>query len=133
MPDGSDAGDTRRPHGELVADVLAVLWAAPEPLTAAQVKDALGGRLARTTVTTILTRMHEKGTLRRERAGRGFVYSPVHDAAGLTAERMHRELHRDPHPGLVLERFVSALSPDDEQVLRRLLRSAGATSEEDAG
>ncbi|MEV4615513.1 BlaI/MecI/CopY family transcriptional regulator [Kitasatospora sp. NPDC049258] len=125
----SDGSDPRRPHGELVADVLAVLWAAPKPLSAAQVKDALGSRLARTTVTTILTRMHEKGTLERERAGRGYVYSPVHDAAGLTASRMHRELHRDPRRELVLERFVSALSPDDEEVLRRLLRTAEEAGE----
>ncbi|MFF2043521.1 BlaI/MecI/CopY family transcriptional regulator [Kitasatospora sp. NPDC058170] len=120
----SDGSDPRRPHGELVADVLAALWAAPGPLTAGQVRDALGNRLARTTVTTILTRLHEKGTLRRERDGRGFVYSPVHDAPGLTASRMHRELHSDPHRALVLERFVSALSPDDEDVLRRLLHTA---------
>ncbi|MFG3055848.1 BlaI/MecI/CopY family transcriptional regulator [Kitasatospora sp. NPDC048239] len=120
----SDGSDPRRPHGELVADVLASLWAASGPLTAGQVRDALGNRLARTTVTTILTRLHEKGTLRRERDGRGFVYSPVHDAPGLTASRMHRELHNDPHRALVLERFVSALSPDDEDVLRRLLHTA---------
>ncbi|MFJ1708380.1 BlaI/MecI/CopY family transcriptional regulator [Kitasatospora sp. NPDC088346] len=120
----ADGRDPRRPHGELVADVLAVLWAAREPLTPGQVNDALGGALARTTVTTILTRLHEKGTLDRRRVGRGFAYSPVHDAAGLAANRMHRELHSDPRRELVLERFVSSLSEDDEDVLRRLLRTA---------
>ncbi|MFI6448928.1 BlaI/MecI/CopY family transcriptional regulator [Kitasatospora sp. NPDC050543] len=120
----SDGKDLRRPHGELVADVLAVLWAAQGPLSAGQVNDALGGELARTTVTTILTRLHEKGTLARRRAGRGFVYSPVHDSPGLAASRMHRELLSDPHRHLVLERFVSTLSESDEDVLRRLLRTA---------
>lgn len=120
----SDGKDLRRPHGELVADVLAVLWAAQGPLSAGQVNDALGGELARTTVTTILTRLHEKGTLARRRAGRGFVYSPVHDSPGLAASRMHRELLSDPHRHLVLERFVSTLSEGDEDVLRRLLRTA---------
>lgn len=42
---------------------------------------------------------------------------------------MHRELHSDPHRDLVLERFVSALSPDDEDVLRRLLRTAEESGE----
>lgn len=126
MPDRSDS---RRPNGELVADVLAVLRASPGPLTAGQVGDALAHRLARTTVTTILTRLHEKGTLSRERDGRRFVYAPVHDAAGLTASRMHRELHSDPRRELVLKRFVSALSPDDEDVLRRLLRTAESGGE----
>ncbi|GJF31816.1 hypothetical protein KNE206_45160 [Kitasatospora sp. NE20-6] len=117
----TDAKDSRRPQGELVADVLAVLWAAREPLTVGQVNDALDGDLARTTVTTILTRLHERGTLARHRVGRGFVYAPVHDAPGLAAGRMHRELRSEPHRDLVLERFVSTLSEDDEEVLRRLL------------
>ncbi|WP_049660323.1 BlaI/MecI/CopY family transcriptional regulator [Kitasatospora sp. MY 5-36] len=113
--------DARRPHGELVADVLAVLWAAGEPLTAQQVKETLNQGLARTTVATILTRLHEKGTLVRSRPGRSFAYAPVEDAAGLAAGRMRRELEKEPQRDLVLKRFVSSLSEDDEDVLRRLL------------
>ncbi len=114
----------RRPHGELVADVLAVLWAAGEPLTAQQVKETLNRGLARTTVATILTRLHEKGTLLRTRPGRSFAYAPVEDAAGLAAGRMRRELEREPERDLVLKRFVSSLSEADEDVLRRLLLDA---------
>ncbi|GAA3066245.1 hypothetical protein GCM10020254_07220 [Streptomyces goshikiensis] len=91
-----DGRDARRPHGELVADVLAVLWAAEEPLTPQQINGALGRDLARTTVTTILTRLHEKGTLVRTRSGRGFAYAAADDAAGLAAGRMRRELDREP-------------------------------------
>ncbi|MER8097646.1 BlaI/MecI/CopY family transcriptional regulator [Streptomyces goshikiensis] len=116
-----DGRDARRPHGELVADVLAVLWAAEEPLTPQQINGALGRDLARTTVTTILTRLHEKGTLVRTRSGRGFAYAAADDAAGLAAGRMRRELDREPQRDLVLKRFVSSLSGDDEEALRRLL------------
>lgn len=119
-----DGGDPRRPHGGLVADVLAVLWAAEEPLTPQQIKNALDRDLARTTVTTILTRLHEKGTVVRTRAGRGFAYAAADDSAGLAAGRMHRELEREPQRDLVLKRFVSALSGEDEAALRRLLMSA---------
>ncbi|MEU8924572.1 BlaI/MecI/CopY family transcriptional regulator [Kitasatospora sp. NPDC048545] len=108
-----DGQDARRPHGELVADVLAVLWAAGEPLTAQQVKGALHQDLARTTVTTILARLHEKGTLARTRPGRSFAYAPVADAAGLAAGRMRQELEKEPHRDLVLKRFVSSLSADE--------------------
>ncbi|MFD7826769.1 BlaI/MecI/CopY family transcriptional regulator [Kitasatospora sp. NPDC059803] len=121
--------DARRPHGELVADVLAVLWAAGEPLTAQQVKEALDHGLARTTVTTILTRLHEKGTLVRSRPARSFAYAPVEDAAGLAAGRMRRELEKEPQRDLVLKRFVSSLSEDDEDVLRRLLLDAQTEAE----
>ncbi|WP_405014877.1 BlaI/MecI/CopY family transcriptional regulator [Kitasatospora sp. NBC_01539] len=119
-----DTKDARRPHGELVADVLAALWAADGPLTAQQVNDALGLGLARTTVATILGRLHEKGTLVRTRAGRGFAYAPVADAPGLAAGRMHRELESEPRRDLVLKRFVSSLSEHDEDVLRSLLRES---------
>ncbi|MEF9908125.1 BlaI/MecI/CopY family transcriptional regulator [Streptomyces sp. P9-A2] len=114
----------RRPHGELVADVLAVLWQSGKPMTAQEVNTALGTGLARTTMATILTRLHEKGTLRRVPAGRGFAYEPVEDAAGLVADRMRRELESEPQRDLVLKRFVSSLSEDDEETLRRLLLEA---------
>ncbi|MFI8458080.1 BlaI/MecI/CopY family transcriptional regulator [Kitasatospora sp. NPDC085464] len=119
-----DGREARRPHGELVADVMAVLWAAGEPLTAQQVKGALPQGLARTTVTTILARLHEKGTLERTRPGRSFAYAPVADAAGLAAGRMRRELEKEPHRDLVLKRFVSSLSADDGDALRRLILEA---------
>ncbi|GCB44607.1 CopY family transcriptional regulator [Streptomyces sp. SA15] len=117
----TDAKDERRPAGELEAAVMAALWAAGAPLTAGRVQTELGSQLARTTVTTILTRLHEKGVVGRERQGRGYAYFPVQDAPGLTARRMHTELDRDTDRETVLARFVAQLSPDDEQLLRQLL------------
>ncbi|MFJ9430373.1 BlaI/MecI/CopY family transcriptional regulator [Streptomyces sp. NPDC101490] len=119
-------GDERRPHGELVAEVLAVLWESGEPMTAQEVNDALDRELARTTTATILSRLFEKGTLRRVAAGRGYAYQPVEDSAGLVADRMRRELEKDPQRDLVLKRFVSSLSASDEETLRRLLGEAEA-------
>ncbi|RKE17221.1 BlaI/MecI/CopY family transcriptional regulator [Streptomyces sp. TLI_171] len=116
--------DDRRAHGELVADVLAVLWEAGRPLTAQEVKGALGRPLARTTVATILSRLHGGGKLVRTRPGRSFAYEPVADAAGLAAGRMRRELDREGDRSLVLRRFVSSLSADDEAVLRQVLSEA---------
>ncbi|MFB6634690.1 BlaI/MecI/CopY family transcriptional regulator [Streptomyces sp. NPDC004288] len=116
--------DERRPHGELVADVLAVLWESGRPMTAHEVNAALDKGLARTTMATILTRLYEKGTLRRVPAARGFAYEPVEDAAGLVAGRMRRELESEPQRDLVLKRFVSSLSETDEETLRRLLLEA---------
>ncbi|MEU9156764.1 BlaI/MecI/CopY family transcriptional regulator [Streptomyces sp. NPDC048417] len=117
----ADAKDERRPAGELEASVMAALWAAGAPRTPGQVQRSLGADLARTTVTTILTRLHDKGVVDRHRQGRGFAYFPVQDAQGLTAKRMHSELDRDSDRETVLARFVAQLSPDDERVLRGLL------------
>ncbi|MDX3240337.1 BlaI/MecI/CopY family transcriptional regulator [Streptomyces sp. ME18-1-4] len=117
----TDARDERRPAGELEAAVMAALWAAGAPLTPGRVQSELGSGLARTTVATILTRLHEKGAVSRERHGRGYAYFPVQDAPGLTARRMHTELDRDADRETVLARFVAQLNPGDEQLLRRLL------------
>ncbi|WP_078970346.1 BlaI/MecI/CopY family transcriptional regulator [Streptomyces natalensis] len=111
----------RRPAGELEAGVLAALWAAAGPLSPAEVQGALGGRLARTTVTTILTRLHGKGAVTRTRAGRGYAYSPIQDSAGLTARRMRSELDKQDDRGTALARFVSQLTSEDERLLRSLL------------
>ncbi|MGW3952016.1 BlaI/MecI/CopY family transcriptional regulator [Streptomyces sp. NPDC004752] len=117
----TDSKDERRPAGELEASVMAALWAADGPQTPGEVQRSLGADLARTTVTTILSRLHEKGVVDRHRQGRGYAYVPVQDAQGLTARRMHTELDRDSDRETVLARFVAQLSPDDERVLRDLL------------
>jgi predicted transcriptional regulator len=112
----------RRAAGELESGVLAVLWQAGGPLTAAQVNEALPGGLAYTTVLTILARLHAKGALTRERAGRGYAYRPVRDEATYTAEQMVTLLDRGSDRQAVLAQFVSELSSEDEELLQQLLR-----------
>ncbi|QMU76041.1 BlaI/MecI/CopY family transcriptional regulator [Streptacidiphilus sp. PB12-B1b] len=117
-------GPQRRHPGELEAGVLAVLWSADGPLAPGDIQRALGGGLARTTVNTILTRLHGKGVVTRTRVGRAYAYAPAReaqDAPGLAARRMRSELERTADRATVLARFVSGLSPDDEQLLRELL------------
>ncbi|MFI9104832.1 BlaI/MecI/CopY family transcriptional regulator [Streptomyces fildesensis] len=123
----------RRPPGELEASVLAALWAAGGPLTPADVQRDLGRALARTTVTTILARLHDKGAVARTRSGRGYAYTPTQDSPGLAARRMRTELDKEEDRETVLARFVSQLSPDDEQLLRALLDDAEAGTDADAG
>jgi len=125
-------GEARRPRlrrrgqGELEAQVLATLHGAPGPVNAAWVQERIGGDLAYTTVATILTRLLTKDTVTRERAGRSFVWRPTAGEAGLAALRMRKVLDSESDRGAVLASFVTALSPDDERMLRGLLESAGA-------
>jgi predicted transcriptional regulator len=111
----------RRAAGELEAAALAVLQSAGRPLTPGQVRDSLEGDLAYTTVVTILSRLHAKGVLTRLRAGRAYSYTPVADEPGLAARRMRGVLDAEEDREAVLARFVSDLSSEDEQVLRRML------------
>ena len=117
----ADGAAGRRAAGELEAAVLAVLQSAASPLTPAQVRDSLGGNLAYTTVVTILSRLHGKGVLSRIRSGRAYSYAPVADEPGLAARRMRHVLEAESDRQTVLARFVSGLSAEDEEVLRRML------------
>ncbi|WP_370152802.1 BlaI/MecI/CopY family transcriptional regulator [Streptacidiphilus sp. EB129] len=129
-------GPQRRHPGELEADVLAVLWAGGRALTPGDIQRALGGDLARTTVNTILSRLHEKGVLVRHRVGRAFSYAPAQeaqDAPGLAARRMRSELEKEADRQTVLARFVSGLSDADEQLLRSLLADGDGAADGAAG
>ncbi|MEV0185974.1 BlaI/MecI/CopY family transcriptional regulator [Streptomyces sp. NPDC050625] len=115
----------RRARGELEGEVLAALWAAGEPATAAAVHEHLGGDSAYTTVLTILTRLCEKGLVTRRKEGRSHLYAPVHDQPGLAAAGMHSLLDEGGDRATVLARFVSDLSPEDERLLGQLLHGDG--------
>lgn len=116
---------SRRRWGSLEDEVLAVLWAADAPVTAAAVLEALGGGLAYTTVTTVLTRLRGKGLVNKEGSARPWRYTPVRDAAGHAAHEMYALLTAGPDRAQVLARFLSELSADDERLLRELIDDAG--------
>src|SRR5215467_12913948 len=115
------ARSPRRAAGELEAAALAVLQSSSSPLTPGEVLARLGRGLAYTTVVTILSRLHAKGVLTRLRSGRAYSYAPVADEPGLAARRMRGVLDAEADREAVLTRFVSELSPADENLLRRML------------
>ena len=125
---GEAPGAVRRPAGALEAEVLAVLRTAGMPLNPGQVKERLAARqqgdLSYSTVVTIMSRLHAKGLLARERAGRGFAYTPL-DPASLAAGQMSRALDAGADHDAVLTRFVSGLSGRDARLLRQLLADGG--------
>jgi predicted transcriptional regulator len=114
----------RRAAGALESEILGILRRASEPLSATEVRQRLArglrGELSYSTVVTIVSRLHAKGLLARERAGRGFTYTPV-DEATLAASRMSQALGSGNDRDAVLSRFVSGLSGRDARLLRGLL------------
>jgi len=135
MPDDGAAA-SRRPAGALEAEILALLRVAGTPLSPGQVRHRLDAAelsssalsssalsysaLSYSTVVTILSRLHAKGLLSRQRDGRAFVYTVV-DEASLAASRMSQALDTGRDHDAVLTRFVSGLSGRDAELLRRLL------------
>lgn len=126
---GTGQSRRRRGQGELETQVLAALHQAPGAVPAAWVQDRLGGSLAYTTVMTILTRLHAKGAVARRRAGRLFEWTAIADEAGLAALRMRKVLDAESDREAVLARFLTSLTPGDEQVLRDLLAAGPGEGE----
>lgn len=117
--------DERRATGALEQEVLLQLWAFGRPATPAEVLEELGEDLAYTTIMTVLTRLWQKGLVRRQRSGRAFAYEPEFSEAELTAKRMRASLESTSDRRAALSRFVSELSAREARTLRTLLDQTG--------
>jgi predicted transcriptional regulator len=113
--------EQRRPMGSLEAEVLRLLWTQDSALTPAEVCEGLDTDLAYTTITTILTRLSEKGLVKRERSGRGYVYQPTLTESEHAAHRMEAVLATTEDREGALSTFVGSLSRRDARIVRRLM------------
>ncbi|WP_327432929.1 BlaI/MecI/CopY family transcriptional regulator [Streptomyces sp. NBC_01236] len=120
---GAAESGTRRPAGALEAEVMAALWGGDGPMTAADVHRQLGDGLAYKTVLTVLGRLHAKGLVDREPAGRAHAYTPKRGPAELAAEQMNAALRRTGLRTEALQHFVDTLDADEQAALRALLDS----------
>ena len=111
----------RRGPGELESEILATLWATDRALTPAEIQTCLRGGLAYNTVHTILTRLCDKGLVVRTTIDGRPAYAPAQGAAEWAAGQMRAVLERGADRAAILHRFVTSLSPADEQALRAVL------------
>lgn len=126
-----DGAGSRRSPGGLESAVLACLWAQEDAQIPADVQASLaaeGNELAYTSVLTTLRRLHAKGHVTRELRGRAYAYRPAQSAAGAVAEHMHELLGSGRGREVVLSQFVAALSPEEENLLERLLAEQNVAS-----
>jgi predicted transcriptional regulator len=108
--------------GELERAVMELLWAQQEPQSVRAVHSGLADRgLAYTTVMTVLSRLAAKGVVRRERAGRAWLYAPVASRDEYVAELMLQALSLTGDRGSALVRFANAVSDDEAATLRQAL------------
>lgn len=89
-------GDVSKVLGPLEAEVMEVVWAERGPLDVRSVLGRLNAErssaLAYTTVMTVMARLAEKGILRRELQGRGYVYeAAVRDPAAIAVRNVMRD------------------------------------------
>lgn len=112
----------RRPMGALEAEVMELVWAAPDGLTPREVHDRLGEDLGYTTVMTVLVRLAEKGRLTRTAEGRTFRYAPAASSAEHHASLMASAMTEATDRSEVLATFVDGLDDTDRAFLQQLLR-----------
>ena len=116
----------RLPRGELEAQIMDVIWDAPEALTPHEVQLAVSSSrrpLAYNTITTVLVRLWDKGMLERMPVGRGFAYQPIAGREEWAAQRMREVLDASGDPLSALHHFVDAISAREATELRKVLES----------
>jgi predicted transcriptional regulator len=111
--------------GRLERAVLEALWARAGGTTVRGLRDALGGRLAYTTLMTTLDRLYKKGLLERWRVGRAFQYRPC-----VGPEQLRQEMAADVFDSLlgqgaaaarpVMSTFLEAVEVRDAALLDEL-------------
>lgn len=119
--DGSGR-DGRRAAGRLEGDVLGALWASDGPMSPAEVLEAIGSDVAYVTVLSTLIRLHERGTVDRDKHGRAHLYRPVRSRAETAAIDMRAMLDGGGDHEQVLSRFLDMLPTTDQETLRSLVR-----------
>jgi predicted transcriptional regulator len=113
--------DLEKLLGPLEAELVRAAWEAGRPVSVRDVLERVNnGRrppLAYTTVMTIMSRLTDKGVMRRHQEGRGYIYEPVAaDPAALAV----RGVMRDFGEAAMVQFAEEAKS--DPRVLRRLRR-----------
>jgi predicted transcriptional regulator len=117
------------PLGNLETDVMGVVWELGRA-SVQDVKDNLEPRrkLAYTTVMTVMSRLAEKGMLKRQKEGRAYVYTPAasrEKVAGSLLRSMVNELYDGATGQAVAQLLNTDAKVDDDELerLERLIRS----------
>ncbi|MEV0403085.1 BlaI/MecI/CopY family transcriptional regulator [Actinoallomurus sp. NPDC050550] len=113
-----------RQFGELEAAIMDRLWRYGRPVAVRDVVDDLqkDRTIAYTTVLTVMDKLHKKGWLRREKAGRGHLYEPLVSRETYTARLMRSALATSNNQAAAFVHFLSELSSDEAQALQAAMR-----------
>lgn len=112
--------------GELERAVMERVWAWRRPVSVREVLDDLVRErdVAYTTVMTIMERLYRKEFLRRERAGKAYLYEATSSREAYTAALMSDALATSVDRQGALVHFVDEMAPDEVEALRRALARA---------
>jgi predicted transcriptional regulator len=120
--------------GPLEARVLEALWMFEHPATVRDLQPHFSS-IAYTTLMTTLDRLHRKGVLSRQKAGRAYAYRHRWSRADLVgrvaSEKLGALIAPDPALQPLVSFFVDAVTRRDADVLDELERIIARRREED--
>jgi predicted transcriptional regulator len=114
-----------RAFGELEAAIMRCLWSSGEARSVRQVRDTLSTErdFAYTTVMTVMDNLHTKGWVSRAKHGKAYWYRPAASREEYTALLMTEALGASDDRQEAFMRFVSGMSAEDAEALRKALRT----------
>jgi predicted transcriptional regulator len=109
-----------REFGQLESAIMDVIWSQDRPMLVREVRERLhyGRPVAYTTVMTVMTILHGKGVLRREKYGRAWRYWPAEEREEHDARLMAEILRSGGDHQLTLSRFLDRASADELDTIR---------------
>jgi len=109
-----------REFGQLESAIMDVIWSQDRPCLVRDVRDRLdyGRPVAYTTVMTVMTILHGKGVLRREKQGRAWRYWSAERREDHDARLMAEILASGGDRQLTLCRFLDRISDEERDALR---------------
>ncbi|HEU5419905.1 MAG TPA: BlaI/MecI/CopY family transcriptional regulator [Streptosporangiaceae bacterium] len=113
-----------REFGQLESAVMEVVWAQDQPCLVREVRERLHypRPVAYTTVMTVMTILHGKGVLRREKQGRAWRYWPAEAREEHDARLMAEALRSGGDRQVTLRRFADLATEEELDALRRAVR-----------
>jgi predicted transcriptional regulator len=117
-----------REFGRLERAIMDVVWAGDRPYLVREVRERLryGRPVAYTTVMTVLSILHGKGLLRREKHGRAWRYWPAEPREDHDARLMAEVLRSGGNHRVTLRRFLDWVSDDEIDWLADAVADAAA-------
>ena len=109
-----------REFGQLESAIMDVLWSQDRPYLVREVRERLdySRPVAYTTVMTVMTILHGKGVLQREKYGRAWRYWPAEQREEHDARLMAEILRSGGDHHVTLRQFLHRISEEERDALR---------------
>ncbi len=117
-----------REFGQLESAIMDVIWSQDRPYLVKEVRERLhySRPVAYTTVMTVMTILHGKGVLRREKHGRAWRYWPAERREEHDARLMAEILRSGGDCRTTLGRFLDRITDEEIDQIRNVVGRAAA-------